>query len=69
MTHGQAVKIVSECCKAQMQKLAFDANLYERYPAVAEVSPYAKRAYEKREKIKQALGVISGQEVMIRSVE
>jgi|WetSurMetagenome_2_1015567.scaffolds.fasta_scaffold500355_1 hypothetical protein len=65
MTHNQAVKIISECCKAQMQKLAFDANLYEKYPVIAEGNPWAKRAYEKREKIRQALAVVAGQEVML----
>lgn len=30
MTHAQAIKIVEECCKKETQRLAFDANLYER---------------------------------------
>lgn len=59
MTHGQAVKIITECCQKEMQKLAFDANLYEKYPAVADGNPWAKRAYEKRENIRQALEVVA----------
>lgn len=60
MTYAQAIKIVEECCKKEMQKLAFDANLYERIKPV-EINPYMKSAYEKRENIREALKVLKGQ--------
>jgi hypothetical protein len=65
MTRKQAIKIIKECCKHEIQHFAFDANMYERYPAVAEQCSWAKTAYEKREKIKKALSIVIGQEVML----
>jgi hypothetical protein len=57
MTPERALRIVIDACRAELVKLAFDANLYAK--GLCD-TPHAKSNYEKRERIKEAFRVLEG---------
>jgi excinuclease UvrABC nuclease subunit len=54
MNYRQAVKIATLSMQREMQVLAVQANLYERYD-----TPSCKSAWERREKLRQAIQVLN----------
>ncbi len=58
MDHKTAVKVAVEAMRLEMRKLAFDANLHERF---GENNPSAVNAHERSEKLRQAIAVLMGQ--------
>lgn len=64
MTYAKALKIIEKCCDKEMQKLAFDANCFERFPGIERGNPNAETAHKNREEIRQALAIVKGQRWM-----
>lgn len=51
----RAVKIAEDCMKAEMQKFAFEANVYRLHKTPY---PVYENAYKRREEIKQAIQLL-----------
>lgn len=51
----RALKLVRELMRDQLQRVAFDANLYEKYKSDC---PVAIKAYKEREKLREAVAEI-----------
>lgn len=57
MTQTQAFKIAIESMKREMKTIAVDANLYELFGVD---NPSAVNAYHRREKLREAIKLLSG---------
>lgn len=57
MNKKVAIHMAVKALTREIQGLAWDANMYEKYGGGA---PHTKEAYEKREKIKEAIAVLEG---------
>jgi hypothetical protein len=55
MNLKKAVKLAESCIQQEIQRLAVDANLYERFGAAF---PHAKKASVKRQELREALKVL-----------
>lgn len=57
MTLSRAVKAVEHSAKLEMQKFAFEANMYQRYKID---DPTFVNAYNRREELRQAIRLLKG---------
>lgn len=60
MTRKTALKLALACMEDRRHKLAFDANLYRALGESA--PPYSKRAAEERDRLKEAMDVLTRSE-------
>ncbi len=61
MTHSQALELVTECVKKEIQSISVDANLHDIYKVD---NPYSLRMSERRKKLLAALRILSGPQQM-----
>jgi hypothetical protein len=59
MTQRKAVKVAVAAIKAQIQRVAVDANIYE---AMGQLYPSGKLAFERRQELREAINLLEGKE-------